>query len=198
MPRVMEGIVWGRGAGEGIGLSGHKNEFKAGVRIGNWVEEQFSREAPSQVDSLKNFMKAQEAAHVASYVPPERNVRVEPNLGVPATMLFSHGKELGQRYEASISQLHYTDPASRQYGFKSQDRVHKTYYWGTKHIDAVVPSNDPNPRQALTTLKRQQWEAEKPALQPVAPASYMSESQKSWIDHGVKTEASPFARKFAL
>ena len=36
---------WGRGVGEGIGISGHKNEYKAGVRIGNWVEEQFGREA---------------------------------------------------------------------------------------------------------------------------------------------------------
>ena len=53
--RVMygEGIVWGRGAGEGIGLSGHKNEYKSGVRIGNWVEELFGREAPMTADSLK-------------------------------------------------------------------------------------------------------------------------------------------------
>ena len=26
---------WGRGTGEGIGLSGHKNEYTTGVRIGN-------------------------------------------------------------------------------------------------------------------------------------------------------------------
>ena len=50
---ALEGIVWGRGAGEGIGLSGHKNEYKAGVRIGNWVEEQFGREAPASADTLK-------------------------------------------------------------------------------------------------------------------------------------------------
>ena len=39
------GTTWGRGAGEGIGLSGHKNEYGTGVRIGNWVEEQFATEA---------------------------------------------------------------------------------------------------------------------------------------------------------
>jgi hypothetical protein len=49
----MQGVVWGRGAGEGIGLSGHKNEYKAGIRIGNWVEEQFGREAPMIADTLK-------------------------------------------------------------------------------------------------------------------------------------------------
>eukprot|EP00966_Prymnesium_polylepis_P042470 986764-Prymnesium_polylepis.1 len=143
-------------------------------------------------------MKAQEAAHAAAYVPPERNVRVEPNLGVPATMLFSHGKELGAKFEASMSALHYTDPTTRQYGAKSQDRVHKTYYWGTKHIDAVVPSNDPKARQALTTIKRTQWEAQAPPSVPVAPAGYMSESKISWIDHKVQPTNSPFARKFAL
>jgi len=194
----MEGIVWGRGAGEGIGLSGHKNEFKAGVRIGNWVEEQFGVEAPMTKDALRNFMKAQEQAHTAAYVPPERNVRVEPNLGVSAKMLFSHGKELGNKFEASMSALHYTDPTTRQYGAKSQDRVHKTYYWGTKHIDAGVPMNDPNPRQALTNTKLARWGAEKPPSVPVAPATYVSLSKASWIDHKVKPEPSPFARKFAL
>jgi len=191
---AMEGIVWGRGAGEGIGLSGHKNEYKAGIRIGNWVEEQFGREAPMSADTLKNFMKAQEMAHAAAYVPPERNIRVEPNLGVPATMLFSHGKELGQKFVASMSSLHYTDPSARE----MQDRVHKTYYWGTKHIDATVPANDPNPRQALSSSKRAQWEAEKPPMVPVAPASYLSESRKTYVDHQVQPVHSPFARKFAL
>ena len=28
----MGAVPWGRGTGEGIGLSGHKNEYKAGVR----------------------------------------------------------------------------------------------------------------------------------------------------------------------
>ena len=52
-PPTMSGVQWGRGTGEGIGLSGHKNEYKQGVRIGNWVEEQFGREAPMSADSLK-------------------------------------------------------------------------------------------------------------------------------------------------
>ena len=43
--RMLVANPWGRGTGEGIGLSGHKNEYKAGVRIGNWVEEKFGVEA---------------------------------------------------------------------------------------------------------------------------------------------------------
>lgn len=44
---------WGRGTGEGIGLSGHKNEFRAGVRISNWVEEKFGQEAVGNGQTLK-------------------------------------------------------------------------------------------------------------------------------------------------
>ncbi|KAL1522399.1 hypothetical protein AB1Y20_017389 [Prymnesium parvum] len=176
---MAEGIVWGRGAGEGIGLSGHKNEYQPGVRIGNWVEEQFGREAPLTADSLKNFMKAREDARIASYVPPEPNKRVEPYLGVPATMLFSHGKEHGSRFLASMSALHYTDPSGREYGAKSNDRVHRTYYWGTKHIDYMVPQNDPNPRHLLSDSKRAQWDAEKGPAVPVSRAVYLAESLKT-------------------
>jgi hypothetical protein len=50
---VVAAAPWGRGAGEGIGLSGHKNEYKAGVRVGNWVEEQISAEAIGKGDTLK-------------------------------------------------------------------------------------------------------------------------------------------------
>ena len=88
--------VWGRGAGEGIGLSGHKNEYRKGVCIGNWVEEQFGREAGGGNDSLKQFMLKTEASQLGSTSRDEsRGKRVEPNMGVPAPMLFSHGTEFG-------------------------------------------------------------------------------------------------------
>ena len=71
----MQGVVWGRGAGEGIGLSGHKNEYKAGVRIGNWVEEQFGREAPMSADSLK-VRSSVGIQEVASHPPLRAGSRV--------------------------------------------------------------------------------------------------------------------------
>ena len=33
---------WGRGTGEGIGLSGHKNEYSKACRIGNCVPKEAS------------------------------------------------------------------------------------------------------------------------------------------------------------
>merc|ERR1719240_856719 len=95
---------WGRGVGEGIGLSGHKNEYKAGVRIGNWVEEKFDAESGGVGDTLMEFMKMKEAADIAAArrapanglvegaVPP---MRVEPKMGVAGAMLFGHGREFG-------------------------------------------------------------------------------------------------------
>ena len=47
-----------------IGVSSHKNEYKAGVRVGNWVEELAGREAelapPEAKDTLKAFMSHME------------------------------------------------------------------------------------------------------------------------------------------
>ena len=145
----------------------------------------------------QNFLIAQEAAHVAKMKPPDRNVRVEPKMGVEANMLFSHGMTHGQKFVASMAALHYTDPATRSCGVGG-DRVHKTYFWGTKHIDKMVPQNDPNPRMSLTNSKSTQWYANKPPEVPVAPACYMSESKLHFVDHKVQPTSSPFARKFAL
>lgn len=108
-------MPWGRGVGEGIGLSGHKNEYKTGVRIGNWVEEQFSREASNNAHDMEKFLAAQEAAHVelAKSQQYVRNERVEPNMGVNAQMLFSHGKVHGEKFGASMTALHFTNPEAR-------------------------------------------------------------------------------------
>ena len=65
-PPPRQSVPWGRGTGEGIGLSGHKNEYKTGVRIGNWVEEQFSEEAAAKSGAMEKFLKTQEEAQVAA------------------------------------------------------------------------------------------------------------------------------------
>ena len=38
-----------------IGVSSHKNEYRAGCRIGNWVEELAGREAVGAKDTLKVY-----------------------------------------------------------------------------------------------------------------------------------------------
>ena len=155
---------WSRGAGDGIGLSGHKNEYKAGVRIGNWVEEMFGHEAKlikeSKGDTLKDFIKTMEAAQTAvamSKDEAQNTKRIEPKMGEPGYMLFSHGPTFNEKFAASMSALHFSDPAQRDFGAASNDRVHKSFFYGSKHIDQYVPKVNPNPRMQLTMSKRQGW-----------------------------------------
>ena len=130
-----------------IGVSAHKNEYAAGVRIGNWVEEQFGREAEGAADSLKAFMAAQEAAAIAASSTVGRAARADPKQPVDGTMLFSHGPEFGGKYQASSYALHFTDPASRVYGADSGDRVHKSFF--------CAPGEGSNPQER----SRIAWEA---------------------------------------
>eukprot|EP00908_Phaeocystis_cordata_P018385 Transcript_29806.p1 GENE.Transcript_29806~~Transcript_29806.p1 ORF type:complete len:175 (+),score=68.24 Transcript_29806:298-822(+) len=164
-----------------IGVSSHKNEYAAGVRIGNWVEEQFGREAEGAADSLKAFMAAQEAAAIAASSTVGRAARADPKQPVDGTMLFSHGPEFGGKYQASSYALHFTDPASRVYGADSGDRVHKSFFWGNKHIDLRhAPKVEPNPRMALMASKAPEWNASKAQLQPYDAGMYTSTAKGAW------------------
>jgi len=173
---------WGRGTGEGIGLSGHKNEFKSGVRIGNWVEEQFGAESALVGDALMDFMKKKEAEDIASArrapangvlegaVPP---MRVEPKTGVSGSMLFSHGPEFGLSFSAAMTALHFNDPAQRDPDMiSSNDRVHKTFFYGSKHIDYHVPKVSPNPRLELSSSKKALWTGQTAQPLPVSADMY--------------------------
>ena len=80
------------------------------------------------------------------------------NPGVNAVMLFSHGPDAGRQWGASMTSLHFPDPKTRKFGYKygpehgskweGDNMVHKSYYYGIKHIDFVVPKFDPNARSA--------------------------------------------------
>ena len=174
---MSQAAPWGRGAGEGIGLSGHKNEYKAGVRIGNWVEEQFSKEAEGHGKKMETFLKEQEEAKIAAARALQftKNERIEPNMGVKTAMLFSHGPELGLKFGASMTALHFSDPAARAYGAESNDRVHKTFFYGSKHIDKYVPRVNPNPPMELTGIKEAEWAMQAKPSKPVDATSESTE-----------------------
>ena len=154
------------------------------MRIGNWVEEQYSREAAeikaTKGDTLKDFIKALEAhqTSVAKSKDEARNTkRIEPKMGEPAFMLFSHGPTFNEKFSAAMSSLHYTDPASREYGAASNDRAHKSFFYGSKHIDQYVPKVNPNPRLALMSTKQEQWVSQSGQKIPYEPSMYDSVSK---------------------
>jgi len=170
---------WGRGTGEGIGLSGHKNEFRGGVRIGNWVEEMCGKEAIGRGDTLKDFMKRQEVvehnmANAANAGELAKSMRVEPKMGVEGEMLFSHGKAFGEKFGASMTALHFSHPTQREYGAASNDRVHKSFFYGSKHIDQYVPEMEPNPRLLLTGMKEAQWANQIAPQRPTKADMYLT------------------------
>jgi len=159
---------------DSIGLSGHKNEYKAGVRIGNWVEELYGSTAAETRDSLKEFMarqqqfsKSTDNAHRVGQRTSTFPVAlapvaiVDPKPDETADTLFSHGPVMGVRFNASMNDMHYCDPELRAYGAMSDNRVHKTHFYGSKHVDAFVPFNDPYPRTRLMDAKAAEWAATK-------------------------------------
>jgi len=87
--------------------------------------------------------------------------------------LFSHGAEFGQKFQASMSRMHYTDPSTREWGAASSDRVHKTFYYGNKHIDLKVGTAPPLPR---------------PVSGPLSPLLVLAEESVSYVqEHSGQT-----------
>ena len=58
-----------------------------------------------------------------------------------------------------MTSLHFTDPKVREYGAASDDRVHKSFFYGSKHIDQYVPPVNPNARMVLMNAKASEWAA---------------------------------------
>jgi hypothetical protein len=55
------------------------------------------------------------------------------------------------------------------YGAASGDRVYKSMFYGSKHIDQYVPKTDPNPNLDLMTAKQSEWAKQHPQALPTNP-----------------------------
>lgn len=112
-------------------------------------------------------------------VPPKPLVTKRSSIHDPKKpesfeVMFSHGAEFGTQYQASTSRLHFTDPKTREWGPGSADRVHKTIYYGSKHIDRHVPATDPNPPTSLLEKKRAEWAASSQQTTPLATERWLT------------------------
>ena len=65
---------------------------------------------------MQEFMKASEKERLAAATKPPAppQMPIEPKKDVEGHLFFSHGREFGQSYAASMHQLHFTDPARRE------------------------------------------------------------------------------------
>merc|ERR1740117_1176407 len=133
-----------------LGPSSHKNEYRPGVRVGNWVEELCGHEAP---DCPPLTIAPEPNSPAANYRPPVSN----PRPCETADLLFSHGNNFGESFQATMNGLHYRTPDDRAHDFK----VHRTFFWGSKLMDGTCPNIDPNAGTSLLEKKRQQWVSER-------------------------------------
>tara|TARA_B110001452_G_scaffold97189_1_gene80400 strand:+ start:354 stop:743 length:390 start_codon:yes stop_codon:yes gene_type:complete len=125
-------------------------------------------------------MAAQEQAQIAKSSTKGRAARADPKQPVEGSMLFSHGPQFGLKFGASMSHLHFTDPAKRDFGALSQDRVHKTFFFGSKHIDKYVPKVSPAPRTSLYESKLPVWAGSGAPKLPVDAGMYTTMSKISY------------------
>merc|ERR1719446_1248694 len=114
------------------------------------------------------------AADAANAGELAKSMRVEPKMGVDGHMLFSHGATFSEKFGASMTALHFSHPSQREYGAASDDRVHKSFFYGSKHIDQYVPKVEPNPRLQLTGMKEAQWVGQMAPLRPTNAGMYQT------------------------
>ena len=145
---------WRRGCGSGIGLSGHKNQYRLGVGINNWVEDFQAKQDASQGKSLYNkhipfsehgastTMKTSFVADgkFGPDIIPERKDLAGWDQPVSQENLFSHGTygQGDKRYHATLHDLTYRDPAEI-YKDAGRKKVNDYIWSGDKFNDAHVP-----------------------------------------------------------
>ncbi|QDZ22353.1 hypothetical protein HOP50_07g48920 [Chloropicon primus] len=161
----MEFQRWSRGCGSGIGLSGHKNQYRLGVGIDNWVEDfqakedtqggksMYGKHIPFSEYGSSTTMKASftsEGKLGEDIIPERKDVAgwVQP---VSQENLFKHGPGLHSSYFVTLNELAYNNPAKI---FKQPEskKVNECIWTGSKALDRAVPMTG-NRENSLTMTK---------------------------------------------
>lgn len=148
----MEFQRWSRGCGSGIGLSGHKNQYRLGVGIDNWVEDfqakedtqggksMYGKHIPFSEYGSSTTMKASFTSEgkLGEDIIPERKDLVGWVKPVSSENLFKHGPGLQKTYFVTLNELAYKDPAKI---FKQPEtkKVNECIWTGSKALDGAVP-----------------------------------------------------------
>mmetsp|Transcript_19666 Transcript_19666/g.33060 ORF Transcript_19666/g.33060 Transcript_19666/m.33060 type:complete len:238 (-) Transcript_19666:409-1122(-) len=142
---------WSRGCGTGVGLSSHKNQYRLGVAIENWVEDEYSRMAKQARDD--SLLKSQgvgfneATTNSLSFSGEEkwgRHImanceRADGLQGTDHYHKFAHGMDPGTYKDithwATMNQLVMQQPA------KGNTKVTQNIFLGGKQNDYKVPTN---------------------------------------------------------
>eukprot|EP00959_Pyramimonas_sp_CCMP1952_P129492 2707804-Pyramimonas_sp.AAC.1 len=162
---------WSRGCGTGIGISSHKNEYRLGVTIDNWVEDEYSQK--SKMARQDSLLKSQglgfndsttnticfnaEEKYGKSILP--NCERKDGRAGTEHYHKFAHGLDPATYKDithwASLNSLTMAPPAA------GASKVTANIFLGGKLNDAKVPTNVQ--KTELMARKQQQYAAEKAA-----------------------------------
>ena len=200
----MEFQRWSRGCGSGIGLSGHKNQYRLGVGIDNWVEDfhakednqlgksMYGKHIPFSEYGSSTTMKASftsEGKLGEDIIPERKDIAcwVEP---VSQENLFKHGPGKQSCYFVTLNELSYKDP-SKIFKQPETKKVNECIWTGQKALDGAVPMT--GTRENLLSKTRSL----------AAPASqydsYTTESNKAFnetakLAEGTRTKRDPILR----
>ena len=200
----MEFQRWSRGCGSGIGLSGHKNQYRLGVGIDNWVEDFQAKEDTQGGKSMygkhisfseygsSTTMKASFTSEgkVGEDIIPERKDLAGWVQPVSQENLFKHGPGLQSSYFVTLNELAYKNPA-KIYKQENTKKVNECIWTGCKALDGAVPLTGSR-ENSLTMTKSAN--AEKSSSAEVD--SYATESKRAFnttaeLAMGTRTKRDP-------
>jgi len=172
---------WSRGCGTGVGLSGHKNQYRQGVTIENWVEDDHAKSDALHGNNL--FGEHGAALNGVTTMQADFNEggkigmdllentsRVDldyyKHKGQDIEHVFPHGLQGKPNgfYDTSLNQLTFAPP-----GETEKMKVHQYLWAGSKFNDAKVPHGGEHP--SLAEKKKAQAAEEMAGFNPYVTTS---------------------------
>ena len=199
----MQSERWTRGAGNGIGLSSHKNQYRLGVGIGNWVEDEFSAVDAGGGEQDIFYSKGARMNHTstqrAAFTPdgtygianPGIESYMKPRVAAESQIVFAHDINWGltdqKRQFVTMSETAFSKPNV------DKTRIEKNLWHGSKKNDARVPMTKEE-SFALRAAKEAQAQADARELNNVQNATSASELRAADIAKAVASQSRADAR----
>mmetsp|Transcript_28788 Transcript_28788/g.94077 ORF Transcript_28788/g.94077 Transcript_28788/m.94077 type:complete len:239 (-) Transcript_28788:123-839(-) len=161
---------WSRGCGTGIGLSGHKNQYRLGVTIENWVEDsasatdyvagkthlygEFGAKFQGATTTSESYTADGKMGMNLVELSDRQDLEVtQERIGLPKEHMFQHSLSgpTSSLYDATLSSLAFADPAAAK-----KKQVHCNLWAGSKFNDAYVPTRGSTTQEGAGALKAKQ------------------------------------------
>mmetsp|Transcript_27541 Transcript_27541/g.69505 ORF Transcript_27541/g.69505 Transcript_27541/m.69505 type:complete len:203 (+) Transcript_27541:96-704(+) len=151
---LMHQETWVRFGTNGIGLSDHQNRFSDGVRVGNWVENEFGHTQQAALVP-PGFQGVSTAMSDFCTPVPEEAVTRQTKVGNVSNIDMAHGPD------ETHDQTHLTTTYNLAMCHADGPRRVDTMLWsGITKVDRAVPTEVPA-TMSLLEKKKQMWAKDK-------------------------------------